>query len=154
MVLPLLFAKFIANEDVLSWPCNIKTLGNICASGERQRTTQHFFLQPHCLLTLFFLAFFLLCPSFSCLDSSGFFSTYPPGSLLCYHSCDFSDHSYILLGFSLRPPSSSKFIFLSIYWALLIQGPLNLKFDNASHFSMSFHFSLFIFLHIQLVTES
>lgn len=120
--------------------------------GRGQLST--FFFNPIACLLSFFWPFFLLCPSFSCLDSSVFFSTYPTVSLLCYHSCDFSDHSYILLGFSLRPPSSSKFIFLSIYWALLIQGPLNLKFDNASHFSMSFHFSLFIFLHIQLVTES
>ena len=155
MALHLLFAMFIANEEILSLPLYYQDLGGtsmLVGKGRGQLNT--FFFNPIAyLLSFFWPSSSSARPSAAWILQASF-PLNPLSHSLCYRSCDFSDHSCILLHFSQRPPSSSQFIFLTIYWALLIQGPLNLKFDNASHFSMSFSFSLFIFLHIQLVTES
>jgi len=54
MVLPLLFAKFIANEDVLSWPCNIKTLGeHLCQWGKAEDNSALFSSTPLPAYSLF-----------------------------------------------------------------------------------------------------
>ena len=54
MVLPLLFAKFIANEDVLSWPCNIKTWGeHLCQWGKAEDNSALFSSTPLPAYSLF-----------------------------------------------------------------------------------------------------
>lgn len=108
--------------------CNIKTLGeHLCQWGKVEDNSVLFSSTP---LSACFLFLAPLPPPLPVPQMPGFFGLllhlpHCPTPRVLIRSCGFNTTAIILLHFSLRAPYSSKFIFLTTYWALLPQSPLN-----------------------------
>lgn len=130
-----------------------KLRGSICTNGERQGTTQCFFLRPHCPLSFFSWPL-------SSSEDSGFFRLFVHVLhclTLCVaiHCCGFSAISMLTCisnpDLSIAPDSC--FLLFTGHFCPRVPKTQTLAFDkyNTSHF---FNFSLSITLHKQLGTEN